>query len=81
MLLEMYLESKLKEHFNEDQINTFYQVFKENFNHFKGQNADVCDNLLDFLDFQKFKATMLQMKDALEADGQLVNQIENEAPD
>lgn len=67
-VLETVLELKLQENFSEEQVKTFYEVFKSNFNHFRGQNSEACDTLIDFLEFSKFKATMLQMKDAIGAD-------------
>lgn len=70
-ICETLVELKLKQHFDEHLVKEFYQVFQQNFEHFKAQNADACDTLLDMLDFNKFKRTMLEMKQSQGADAQV----------
>jgi hypothetical protein len=70
-ILEPMLRLKLQESFSDEQIDTFYEIFKKNFNHYRAQNSEACDAIIDILEFSKFKATMLQMRDAIGADPQV----------
>ena len=43
-------------------MGQFYENFMDNFLEYQNQNAEVVDTLFDFVDFAKFKATMLEFK-------------------
>ena len=62
--MEQLLDVKLMETFEDEQIQSFYMHFKENYQTYEEQNADVVSTLFDLTDFQKFKASMLMYKKA-----------------
>ena len=61
-ILEKIIDIKLKEQYTQAEINAFYKSFKKNFSTFQSKNAQVVSTLNDFIDFQKFKETMIEWK-------------------
>lgn len=48
--------------YSEEQIGAFYDHFKNNIQAYKQDNNDAVETLWDFLDFNKFKQTVLSWK-------------------
>lgn len=67
MILEQIIETKLKESFSEDDINTFYKSFKDNLTHYESINSEVVDTIFGFTDFEKFKSVIITYKRGLGA--------------
>ena len=61
-MLDTLIGVELKEEYSDQQIDAFYEDFKNNHQQYEGQNPDVVMTLLEFLDFQKFKAVILEFK-------------------
>ena len=53
---------QLKEVYSEEQINSFYQDFSENFESYKSVNEDAYEIMTASIDFKKFKDQMLKFK-------------------
>lgn len=73
--MEKIIDGKLKEKFSEAQVDEFYSGFVEEFENYKTKNAEVVDTLMDFVDFAKFKATILEFKKGTSnnSESQLIN--------
>ena len=69
-ILEQMIDVKVtdSEKFDEDQLAAFYEHFKDHYADYKAQNEEAMQTLLDFIDFNKFKASMIQFKKAMDAD-------------
>ena len=50
----------------EEQLEAFYEHFKESYADYRSQNEEAMQTLLDFLDFVKFKASMIKFKNLIE---------------
>ena len=61
-ILEQLIEVKLKAKFSDDEVNEFYSSFGENAAEYEKVNSKVVDQLYNFIDFQKFKKTMIEAK-------------------
>ena len=57
----------------EDQLAAFYEHFKTNYADYKAQNEEAMQTLLDFLDFNKFKANMIEFKKIMDKDEAMTN--------
>lgn len=75
-ILEEIIETQLKNKFSEIEIEQFYQDFKTNIKVYQDHNQDVYDVLLSFIDFNKFKQSMIDFKKTIEADQNALNQTE-----
>lgn len=62
VLLETAIESVLKEKNSEEEINSFYLDFKENYDSYKGSNDEAFAVMNASIDFAKFKQQMLDYK-------------------
>lgn len=67
-ILESVIDSKLNEKFQPSETEAFYKSFKDNLKTYEEINADVLDTLYGFIDFDKFKARMIQFKNTLTSD-------------
>ena len=59
-ILEVAIEAILKENFTEEQINSFYMDFAENFDSYKTLHDDAYTVMCGSIDFKKFKEEMLK---------------------
>ena len=62
LLLEKAIEVQLKQEYSEDQMNSFYTDFAENFENYKSVNEDAYEIMCASIDFNKFKDQMLKFK-------------------
>jgi hypothetical protein len=67
-ILEQMIEAKLGAKFPQEDIDTFYEGFKNNMNTYEQMNRDAVDILFGFLDFDKFKKNILSYKDSIRSD-------------
>lgn len=61
-ILEKIIDSQLLTKFTQDQISEFYQDFALNFAEYAKIDNDAVETLFGFIDFQKFKKQMLEVK-------------------
>jgi len=45
------IDIQLKETYPEDEVKAFYDNFKGNFAQYQGENSEVVETLLEFVDF------------------------------
>lgn len=65
-LLETLIDTKLSDDgHSDDEVGNFYDNFKDNYKQYKDENPDTVQILLEFLDFQKFKASILKYKEGV----------------
>ena len=67
-ILENIIDVKLKERFSDDQVKAFYAHMLTNYAMYKALNPQKMDDLMDFLDFNVFKKTMIAFKEASDAE-------------
>jgi ADP-ribosylation factor 2-binding protein len=65
-ILEQIIEANLKEKYSDEQIELFYTTFKDNLSQYEKINPEVVDTLFGFIDFEKFKKSILLHKNALD---------------
>ena len=65
-LIDCNIDQILLEKWNKEQLDEFYNDFKNDLKHYKDINYDVVDILFNAIDFQAFKETMLKFKSGLE---------------
>lgn len=73
VILEGSIDSKLYQHYSEQQIKAFYNDFKDNFAQYQSINTDVVETLFGFTDFNKFKKQMLEVKTTTAKEDAAVN--------
>jgi hypothetical protein len=56
------IEAKLKEKFSQEDIDEFYENFKERMAEYNEANSAAVDVLFGFVDFDKFKKNILRHK-------------------
>lgn len=56
------IEAKLKEKFSQEDIDEFYEKFKERMAEYNEANSGAVDVLFGFVDFDKFKKNILRHK-------------------
>ena len=61
-ILEEIIEINLKDKYTDDQIEEFYASFKDNMPAYQKINPEVVESLFDFIDFEKFKKSILLSK-------------------
>ena len=61
-ILEEIIAVKLKEKYSEEQIEAFYLSFKDNMKDYEKENALTVETIFGLIDFDKFKASILQYK-------------------
>ena len=61
-ILEEIIEINLKDKYTDDQIEEFYAAFKDNMPAYQKINPEVVESLFDFIDFEKFKKSILLSK-------------------
>ena len=61
-ILEQYIDLTLNNKYGEDAVKAFYEDFRQNFQMYQGQNEEVVQTLLDFVDFNSFKNSILTFK-------------------
>ena len=61
-ILEEIIEINLKDKYTDDQIEEFYASFKDKIPEYRKINPEVVDSLFDFIDFEKFKKSILLSK-------------------
>jgi len=61
-ILEQMIEMNLKDRYTDDQIESFYETFKDNLQAYEKVNPEVVDSLFGFIDFEKFKKSILLSK-------------------
>lgn len=71
------IEAELKKNFTQDQIDTFYVNFPNNFKELNAINPDAVDILFSALNFPKFKELMLQCKKGMVDDPSALQQNRN----
>lgn len=66
--MEKTIEQKLLEEFKfaDDEINSFYTSFPEKKEHYEQINVNTVEALFSFIDFDKFKKDMLEMKKSID---------------
>ena len=64
-ILEEVIEINLKDKYTDEQIEAFYASFGEKMPLYKQINPTVVDSLFDFIDFEKFKKSILISKNML----------------
>ena len=67
MILEQIIETKLREDFSDDDINSFYKTFKDCLPEYEKINSETVETIFGFTDFEKFKQTILTYKRGLDA--------------
>ena len=60
------IEANLKEQYSDEEIELFYSTFKDNLSKYEKINPEVVDTLFGFIDFEKFKKSILLHKNALD---------------
>ena len=62
--MEKAIEARLINEFDftDDEINDFYTSFGENKDTYEKRNPSTVDSLYSFIDFDRFKNDMIQMK-------------------
>ena len=61
-ILERTIDTQLYQNYQEAQISAFYNDFKDNFKEYQKVNSDTVEILFGFIDFNKFKTQMLEVK-------------------
>lgn len=61
-ILESTIDTQLYQNYQEAQISAFYNDFKDNFKEYQKVNSDTVEILFGFIDFNKFKTQMLEVK-------------------
>ena len=61
-ILESTIDTQLYQNYQEAQISAFYNDFKDNFKEYQKVNSDTVEILVGFIDFNKFKTQMLEVK-------------------
>jgi hypothetical protein len=61
-ILDAMIDAKLKESYDDNELEQFYLGFKDKMPEYEKVNPEVVDNLFSFLDFDKFKKQMLLAK-------------------
>lgn len=61
-ILEEVIEINLKDKYTDEQIEAFYGSFAQKMPEYKQINPTVVDSLFDFIDFEKFKKSILISK-------------------
>jgi hypothetical protein len=56
------IEINLKDKYTDNQIESFYGTFKDNLQAYDKVNPQVVDSLFGFIDFEKFKNSILLSK-------------------
>ena len=81
-IMENTIESKLigEFSFQDEEINHFYTSFADKKQHYEQINVNTVDALFSFIDFDRFKKEMLEMKKSIE-DKQGTTEIEVNAVD
>lgn len=66
--MERTIEVKLVSDYNytEGEINAFYDSFKANKSEYEKLNPSTVDSLYSFVNFDKFKSDMLEMKKSID---------------
>lgn len=64
-ILEELIEINLKGKYADDQIEAFYGSFADKIGDYKKINPSVVDALFDFIDFEKFKKSMIAHKNRM----------------
>lgn len=67
-IMEKTIESKLIGEFNfqDEEISQFYTSFPDKKQHYEQINVNTVDALFSFIDFDRFKKEMLEMKKSIE---------------
>ena len=60
--MEELIEAKLQENFAVEDVNAFYEDFKNNYSMFEEMDSQAFDVIVACIDFEKFKAQMLKYK-------------------
>ena len=63
-ILDELIDSRLRESFSEDQIESFYENYAKKQSVYKGKNKSVHETLFAFVDFTKFRDQMISYKKA-----------------
>ena len=71
-ILEQTIDTRLIESFTQEQIQSFYINFATNFQEYQKLDPDTVDVLYGFIDFNKFKQLVLQIKK-----GEITVKVEN----
>ena len=61
-ILEQIIELNLRDRYTDEQIEAFYESFKDNMKEYEKVNLEAVDSLFGFIDFEKFKRSILLSK-------------------
>ena len=61
-ILEQIIELNLRDRYTDLQIEAFYESFKDNMKEYEKVNLEAVDSLFGFIDFEKFKRSILLSK-------------------
>ena len=62
LISETLIEAELQKDYSQDQIQKFYDHFKENLKDYEALSPETVDTLYAFIDFDVFKKAMLRYK-------------------
>lgn len=62
LILEQQIDEELKNIYAKPEIDSFYATFQDHFDSYQKENLEVVETLMDFIDFKKFKKTILEYK-------------------
>lgn len=67
--MERTIEAKLVQQYNftDDQLNDFYTSFPDKKADYEKRNENTVNSLYSFIDFDKFKSDMLEMKKSMDS--------------
>ena len=69
VLCETAIDAVIKSKFSEEEIQSFYTDFAENYQNYKGKSDDAFQIMNALIDFQKFKIQMLEYKKGVKDEG------------
>ena len=75
--MDKVIEANLMKTFSEEQIAQFYSTFADSEEKYKKIDADAVEVLFGFLDFQKFKESVIKFKKSASTDEKSSDQTNN----